>query len=124
MRGAIASLLVLAPAKSKVFEKPAYLEGLRRAIEQELKMSLSQQNSQGQTVERLVELVSHSIETMGTFQRTAIKEASEIIFDDMLQNITRPTEIISDEGKLLHEQIQQVQRKMNLPVLQRSRNNM
>lgn len=92
-------------------------QSLRKAIEEELKSSLSQQGSQNQTVERLVELIGDSIKTMGSFHRLAIEEESRKMFADMLQNIGTPAENLSSEVKVLQQQVQEVQKHINLPAL-------
>lgn len=96
-------------------------ENLRKAIEDELQRSFRQPINQSQTVDRLLELTIHSIETMGSFQRSAIEADSRRIFADMLDKIGKPAENLSTEVKILQQQVQDVQKHINLPVLHKNK---
>jgi hypothetical protein len=91
-------------------------QNLRKAIEYELRMSLNQHQSQSQTVERLLELVGHSIQAMGHYQRSAIEEGSRKVFADMQQSIGKPSDDLSNKVEILQKQVQEVQKQINLPV--------
>lgn len=95
---------------------------LTRAIKNELRSSFNEHNSQAQneSVQRIVELIINSTQTMGSYQRSVIDEKTKDMFKDMLEKISRPVENLSSDVKILESQLQKVENKVETSILLQS----